>query len=123
MKFEEKKEVEEIVDNTIEETITDLEKLIPEWKKEYRAVYKNYFTDDLFIIWRPLKRVEYKNLSKEDDISDTQKFQDKIIKTCALYPNEEEIENMLEDFAGLGLILSDEILRLSAFGISETQEL
>ena len=115
------KPVEDVVVN--EEGELDLTAYIEQWKKEYKRVFKNDIDGDT-IIWRRLKRGEYKNILKEteeDNDSQILTKQEKMVAAAVLYPF--NIEELIEDNAGLATVLSEEILARSGFAISYTEEL
>lgn len=94
-----------------------------DWKKEHGHIYKTTVGDDT-IIWRKLRRKEYvETMIAETESPDTKIFdrQDSIVKMCTLYP--ENIEELIENEAGLAGAVADEILMKSGFDISETEEL
>lgn len=112
---------EEIVLN--EEGEIDLTAYIEKWKKEYKRIFKNDI-DGETIIWRRLKRGEYRNILKEVEDDEDDKIlvkQEKMVTTAILYPfNAKEV---IEENAGLATVLSEEILARSGFAISYTEEL
>lgn len=115
------KPVEENVVN--EEGELDLTAYIEKWKKEFKRIFKNDI-DGETIIWRRLKRGEYKNIlndSEEDEDNKILSKQEKMVAAAVLYPF--NIEEVIEDNAGLATVLSEEILAKSGFAISYTEEL
>lgn len=115
------KPVEDVVVN--EEGELDLTAYIEQWKKEYKRVFKNDIDGDT-IIWRRLKRGEYKNILNETEDDQDSKIltkQEKMVAAAVLYPF--NIEELIEDNAGLATVLSEEILARSGFAISYTEEL
>lgn len=106
-----------------EEGELDLTKYIEKWKQEHKRIFKNDI-DGETIIWRRLKRGEYKNIlneSEEDQDNRILTKQEKMVATAVLYPF--NIEEVIEDNAGLATVLSEEILAKSGFAISYTEEL
>lgn len=93
---------------------------IAQWKSLYGKIYKNNIDKDEFVIWRLIKRKEYKELLNGGNIELMEK-QEKVVKTVLLYP--EEVEALIESRAGIATILTEEILAHSGFEISETTEL
>lgn len=114
----------EVINSEIKETDTEttseliLEEKIEEWKKS-TPVFRNYIDGDEFIIWKPLNRAEYKSIYDKELSPD--EVNDELIKLAVLYPD--NITELLEERAGLSYVLSDEILKLSGFGISPTESL
>lgn len=112
---------EEVVLN--EEGEIDLTTYIEKWKKEYKRIFKNEI-DGETIIWRRLKRGEYRNILKESEEDEDNKIlikQEKMVATAILYPF--NAEQLIEENAGLATVLSEEILARSGFAISYTEEL
>lgn len=106
-----------------EEGELDLTEYIEKWKQEHKRVFKNDI-DGETIIWRRLKRGEYKNILNESEEDQENKIltkQEKMVATAVLYPF--NIEEVIEDNAGLATVLSEEILAKSGFAISYTEEL
>lgn len=106
-----------------EEGELDLTKYIEKWKQEHKRIFKNDIDGDI-IIWRRLKRGEYKNILNESEEDQDNKIltkQEKMVATAVLYPF--NIEEVIEDNAGLATVLSEEILAKSGFAISYTEEL
>lgn len=93
---------------------------IAQWKSLYGKIYKNNIDKDEFVIWRLIKRKEYKELLNGGNIELMEK-QEKVVKTVLLYP--EDVEALIESRAGIATILTEEILAHSGFEISETTEL
>lgn len=106
-----------------EEGELDLTEYIEKWKQEHKRVFKNDI-DGETIIWRRLKRGEYKNILKEteeDNDSQILTKQEKMVVAAMLYPF--NAEELIEENAGLATVLSEEILAKSGFAISYTEEL
>nr|DAU23773.1 MAG TPA: hypothetical protein [Caudoviricetes sp.] len=106
-----------------EEGELDLTEYIEKWKQEYKRIFKNDI-DGETIIWRRLKRGEYKNILKETEEDDDSKIltkQEKMVVAAMLYPF--NAEELIEENAGLATVLSEEILARSGFAISYTEEL
>lgn len=101
----------------------DLTAYIEKWKQEHKRVFKNDI-DGETIIWRRLKRGEYKQILKESEEDEDNKIltkQEKMVATAILYPF--NAEELIEENAGLATVLSEEILARSGFAISYTEEL
>ena len=75
------------------------------------------------IIWRKLKRSEYKEImsTKFDANEDIQYFerQDAMAKKVILYP--ENVDRLLEDYAGVSDIIATETMIKTGFGIANTK--
>jgi hypothetical protein len=106
---------------------------IDEWKAEYGHVYKTASGNDP-IIYRSVRRSEYTKLMLDTDITDEEEeiVEKRIERTdnrrlgicriAVLYP--ENIEDMLENQAGLANILAEEIMAHSGFlPLKESEEL
>lgn len=117
-----KKTTEENVNLTEEEK---LQKNIEEWKKQYYSIYEINIIGYRFI-FRPLTRAEYKVLRKEaatinenTDRNDRIDFrienEEKMSKIATLYPEPEELKEIIEGCAGVADILSDNIMYYSGF--------
>lgn len=106
---------------TIEVTKENLDKLIPEWKAKYGKIFKNEVDDDEFVIWRPIKRREYKDLLDADEQVEILAKQEAISKMAILFPA--NADELIDSRAGLATVLSEEILKYSGFEISATESL
>lgn len=101
----------------------DFIEYIAGWKREYKKVFKNSI-DGETIIWRRIKRGEYKDILNEVETDEDNKIlnkQERIVETSVLYPF--NIKEVIEDNAGLATVLSEEILAKSGFALSYTEEL
>ena len=104
-------------------------KQIEAWKQEYKKLFKTTLTDGTVLIWRRLKRSEYKDLMKQFDKVDGQDAriwgrEESVCKTCILYPSAEEVQEILEWQAGAATVISDDIFANSGFAIKgQTEEL
>lgn len=118
--------------NIIEETNDELKvnqvkpiELIAEELKAKHGLKEVFITDiaDQKVIWRRLKRSEYKEvMTKEyDENEDIAYFekQDYVASKVILYP--ENIEELLEDFAGIADIIATETMVKTGFGLTNTQ--
>lgn len=106
-----------------EDDFDKIVELIPEWKKQYKKIFKNEFDGEI-IIWRRLKRKEYKDIlmqEVEDEDGRILSRQEKMVEVALLYPF--DAKNLIEENAGLATVLSDEILAKSGFALSFTEEL
>ena len=100
--------------------------LIAEEIKKKHGLKEVYITDvaGINVIWRKIKRSEYKEAmtTKFNDNEDLAYFdrQDFVAKKVILYP--ENIDELLEDFAGIADIISTETMIKTGFGITDTKE-
>lgn len=101
-------------------TEEEIEKMIPEWKKQYGKIYKNTIDENDFVIWRRITRREYKEIMTLSDMEFFNK-QEEVVKTVLLYPS--NADELIESIAGLATVLTEDILSKSGFDISETEEL
>ena len=78
---------------------------------------------DVEIVWRKLKRSEYKEAMsiKFDENEDINYFerQDFMAKKVILYP--ENVDSLLEDYAGVSDIIATETMVKTGFGIANTK--
>lgn len=107
-----------------QETKLDLEQEIELWKKEYGNVYQTTIADEK-IIWRTLKRSEYIQLmtneyNENEELAYFER-QEAAAKLVMLYPK--NVEEIIEDFAGIAEIISTECMIKSGFGSSYTEAL
>ena len=120
-----KKETVEQIEKT-EETqviqLSEVELLANQLKEEHGEVFVTNIAG-IQIIWRKLKRSEYKEImsTKFDDNEDIQYFerQDAMAKKVILYP--ENVERLLEDYAGVSDIIATETMIKTGFGIANTK--
>lgn len=107
-----------------------IEKKIAEWKKEYSSVYKVNIAGYDFI-FKPINRAEYRVLRKEaegiDENVDRLQLrldnEEKVVKIATLYPEEEELKNILDSCGGVANVLSDWIMYYSGFAEEEVVKL
>ena len=109
-------------------TVVDIDiKQIEAWKQEYKKLFKTTLTDSTVLIWRRLKRSEYKDFMKQFDAIDNQderiwNREEAVCRACILYPSTEEVDNILEYQAGVATIISDDIFANSGFAVKEKTE-
>ena len=122
------KEVEAVdtVETKKEEEImppTEAELKAEELKKIYKEVYITEVAD-LQIVWRKLKRSEYKEaMSKQfSENADINYFerQEFMARKVILFP--ENIDELLEDYAGVSDIIATETMVKTGFGITTTKK-
>lgn len=92
-------------------------------KNGYKEVYITNVAG-INVIWRKLKRSEYKEAmtTKFNDNEDLEYLdrQDFVAKKVILYP--ENVDELLEDFAGIADIISTETMVKTGFGVTDTKE-
>ncbi len=118
-KIEEVKEVEpeaEVI------KLSEVEILADQLKEKHGEVFVTSVAG-IEIIWRKLKRSEYKEImsTKYDDNEDIQYFerQDAMARKVILYP--ENVDMLLEDYAGVSDIIATETMIKTGFGIANTK--
>lgn len=107
---------------TQEETEDNFEAYLDTWKAQYKRIFKNEIDGEV-IIWRRLKRGEYKEILKADTGEEDKILtkQELMVKASVLYPF--DVESLIDENAGLATVLSEEILAKSGFAISYTEEI
>ena len=117
-----KKETVEKVEETKVIQLSEVELLANQLKEEHGEVFVTNIAG-VQIIWRKLKRSEYKEImsTKFDDNDDIQYFerQDAMAKKVILYP--ENVDRLLEDYAGVSDIIATETMIKTGFGIANTK--
>ena len=99
-----------------------VEAIAEEFKKEHKEVY---ITDiaGIQIVWRKLKRSEYKELMiTEFDENEEINFlerQDFIAKKVILYPY--NAEELIEEYAGISDIIATQTMIKTGFGLTNTR--
>ena len=112
--------VEEKIEEQVE--LTEAEKAAIELKKEHGEVYITT-VGEISVVWRKLKRSEYKEamttqFSDNPDIQFYEK-QDFIAKKVILFP--EDVDKLIENYAGVSDIVATETLIKTGFGIANTR--
>ena len=105
---------------------------IKAWKKEYGEVYVTSITYDKHVAWRPLGRLEYKQLVKKMEqmvqsgqLSSAEANlwnEEAITELCVLFPTS-EVGDMVREMAGLPSLISQEVLEASGFVALEVRQL
>ena len=121
-KEEEIKEVEQVDSEEIA-----MQKVIDKFKKQYKKVYETNIAGER-IIWRPIKRSEYKEIMayEDDKLSDREIVyvrEEMMARKVILYPKTDYI---IEEFAGVAEVIADECMYYSGFmpnGIKPTKQL
>lgn len=110
--------------NVMIDKVKDIEQIAEELKKEH-GLKEVFITDiaDQKIIWRKLKRSEYKEAmtneySENEDLAYFER-QDFVASKVILYP--ENVEELLEDFAGIADIIATETMIKTGFGLTNTK--
>jgi hypothetical protein len=117
-----KKETVERAEETKVIQLSEVDLLADQLKEEHGEVFVTNIAG-IQIIWRKLKRSEYKEImsTKFDDNEDIQYFerQDAMAKKVILYP--ENVDRLLEDYAGVSDIIATETMIKTGFGIANTK--
>ena len=102
--------------------LSEVEILADQLKEKHGEVFVTSIAG-IEIIWRKLKRSEYKEImsTKYDDNEDIQYFerQDAMARKVILYP--ENVDMLLEDYAGVSDIIATETMIKTGFGIANTK--
>ena len=102
---------------------TEAELAAEELKKTYKEVFITEVAD-IQIVWRKLKRSEYKEaMSKQfSENADINYFerQEFMARKVILFP--ENIDELLEDYAGVSDIIATETMVKTGFGITTTKK-
>lgn len=130
MKVNEKTKITEEEIKEVEEMDTEeiaVQKIIDKFKKQYKRIYETDVAGER-IIWRPIKRSEYREIMAYEDkeLSDREIVyvrEEMMAKKVILYPKTEDI---IEEFAGVAEVIADECMYYSGFmpnGIKPTKQL
>lgn len=87
--------------------------MVAEWKSRYGEIYANQFDEEVFI-WRPINRVEYKEIFKVKN-ADGMWIEERICEKCVLWPENYSFMDMSIGKAGIPSTLSNKILDMSGF--------
>ena len=116
------KKKQEVAPEVQETQLTEGELIANKLKEEYGEVFVTKLAG-IEIVWRKLKRSEYKEImsTKFDENEDIQYFerQDAMAKKVILYP--ENVDRLLEDYAGVADIIATETMIKTGFGIANTK--
>lgn len=115
---------DKVIKNVAEAKEVSFEEQIQLWKNQFGGVYKNTIDGEV-IIWRSIRRAEYRELLRSDEELDSElrllAKQEKTVLMATLHPT--NMTEIIERKAGLATVLSEEILAKSGFDISETETL
>lgn len=116
----------ELQQEEIKETpipLTPAEEAAVNLKKTHKEVFITNVAD-IQIVWRKIKRSEYKEAMsiKFDDNEDINFFerQEYMARKVILFP--ENIDELLEDYAGVSDIIATETMVKTGFGITSTKK-
>lgn len=109
-----------------QQEIIEKEKTVEAIAEDLKKTHKEVYITDiagLQIIWRKLKRSEYKELmtTKFDDNEELEflEKQDFVAKKVILYP--ENVEELLEEYAGVADLIATETMIKTGFGLTNTR--
>ena len=86
---------------------------IEEWKQRFGEVYSTPFEVDIYI-WRPLSRLEYKEILKAKN-ADAMYKEERICEKCVLWPENYGHQEMTHGKAGTPSLLAEHIMDKSGF--------
>jgi len=89
--------------------------VIEELKKKHKDLYLYFFSEDEFYVYRPVTRLEYKDLSTKYTNSD--ELAEQIVLNAVLYPKL-KLDNLSDLKAGVVPTLLELILTVSNFGVN-----
>jgi hypothetical protein len=111
------------------ETAELTDKQIQAWKKQHGKIFKTTVGGEAYI-WRKLKRKEYVEIMSNAEVAEEGEEvlgsriylrQERITKLVVLHPA--DIEQRIEEHAGLATSISDEVILKSGFDVAATEEL
>ena len=101
---------------------------LDEWKLQYGELYTTVLNEQTFL-WHKMRRKDYIELMTDEDLAaiknaDVRIFirQERILKTCVLYPEQDILDNIIEYNAGIASNISDEIMLASGFRMGKTDK-
>lgn len=131
IKTEEKEILEKVAKKVTKKIEDDIEKIerektVEAIAEEFKKDHKEVFITDMAgiqIVWRKLKRSEYKELmtsefSEHEELQFLER-QEFIAKKVILYP--ENVEELIEEYAGIAEIIATETMLRTGFGLTNTR--
>lgn len=106
--------------NVLMDTDTvEFEKKVQQLKNKYGSIYQIEIADQR-IIFRPITRKEYKEAMgleiEEANIRESAMARENLIaKKVIVYPEGKIVDSMIEKFAGIAEVVTDECLKVSGF--------
>ena len=94
------------------------QEMIEGWKKQYGDIYSAVLTDGEKYIYRPMKRLEYKQVVSAGDQNARTYMEEKIVQICLIHPKL-DATSLGAEKAGTISTLTDLIMAASNFGINE----
>lgn len=130
-KNENKQILEEVAEKVTQKMEEDIERIEREKTVEaiaegFKKDHKEVFITDMAgiqIVWRKLKRSEYKELmtaefSEHEELQFLER-QEFIAKKVILYPY--DVEELIEEYAGIAEIIATETMLKTGFGLTNTR--
>jgi len=98
-----------------------------QWKNEWKKLFKTTLVDGTILIWRRLKRSEYRHFMREyQGVNDRDERiwerEEAICRACILFPDQDKVDEIIETQAGIATLLSDDIFANSGFAVKEETE-
>ena len=90
---------------------------IDKWKEQFGDIYSAVLADDKKYIYRPMKRIEYKNVIANPEASRSY-MEEQIVIKCLIHPKLSPTDLAAEK-AGTVSTLTDLIMAASNFGVNE----
>ena len=128
--------VDKVVDNMraklgiqrpIEEMVSKA--TLESWKKQFGEIYRTDLNGQTYV-WHKLRRRDYVNLMSDEELSSVQNpdlrvflRQEKIMQSGILYPEGEELQELLDNNAGVAGNISDEIMLASGFRAVQSKKI
>lgn len=106
---------------------------IDEWKSQFKKVYVTEVADEQYIVWRTLRRAEYRKLVSdlENQVASNQYSQaeanmnneEAMAQLCMLWPAETSVQSIAAGLAGMPSIIAQQIMEASGFMSLQIREL
>lgn len=104
--------------NTIlNEDSIDFEQMVQKLKNKYGNIYQIEIADQR-VIYKPLTRKEYKEVvAIKNDDSEELGFEREyaVAKFAIVYPQGKDLTNLLDNYAGVAEVITDECMKISGF--------
>lgn len=96
---------------------------ISDWKSRYDGeIFMSDFNGEM-LIWRPIRRKEYRDLQRVEGAADEYYLEESICRTCVLFPEDYAMHKITFGKAGVPTTLSQMIMERSGFLRPETFKL
>lgn len=104
--------------NTIlNEDSIEFEQMVQKLKNKYGNIYQIEIADQR-VIYKPLTRKEYKEVvAIKNEDSDELGFEREyaVAKFAIVYPQGKDLTNLLDNYAGVAEVITDECMKISGF--------